>query len=119
VKVDPPSGLLLPDDVKISWQAIESMEKRIGPFSRPRSISSYADWLPRGILGYKLGYFLIPILLAYYIFLPFLSAISPWHSRVVIHLRNGGTILLRDLQEDDRFARYVRTRIGDAGAAAH
>src|SRR5262245_44728535 len=112
VRVDPPRGLLLPGDAEISWRAIESVERRIGPFSRPRSIASYAEWLPRGMLGFKLSYFLIPILFAYYLVLPFLSAVSPWHSRVVVRLKDGGTIVLRDLRDDDRFVRYVRTRMG-------
>ncbi len=115
VTLDRDRGLVFSRGRVIPWGAIATIEHRPGPFSRPRklpleSLSGVDGCLWVGVAGegcfagLAIGMALMAVLsVGYYVLLPVFSLLSPWHSRVIIRLRDGHRIVLRDLQDDEDF----------------
>lgn len=49
--------------------------------------------------------------IGYWILLPVLSLLSPWHARVILHLADGDRVVFRDLDDDDEFVAAVRAKM--------
>ena len=108
-------GLRLSGRRTIPWDAIEKIERRRGPFMTRGSIEDLSDSGGCLDLGPE-GCLWVPVIIVaggiiYFIFLPVLSLLSPWHPRVVLHLKDGSRIVYRDLDDDENFHRLVLDKI--------
>lgn len=112
VRIDPARGIDTPGSGLVPWQAIASVEEYAGLFNYRHTIESISGQISNRGLMYFLGCLYVPVVILMVIFLPVLSVISPWHARVTIILKNGGRILLRDLEAPERFIRMLRYKIG-------
>ncbi len=55
-----------------------------------------------------MGFILFPLLALYYIGLPAVGLLSPWHPRVVVRLKTGREVALPDLERGRTFVNLVR-----------
>jgi len=107
VHLDPEKGIETARGGWVPWSRIRSIERYPGLFAYKDSMEQLAGHMPQGVAAYKMGCLLIPVLLFYSVFLPVLAVLSPWHDRVTITLVNGDRIILRDLEDSERFTRMV------------
>jgi hypothetical protein len=119
VRLVPSTGLVFPGGRTLAWSSLRAVEHRPAAFDRDR-----LPWLLTGESGrsdeldqlfqHPLVLFAqVAGLAAWFLFLPALVALSPWHARVTLTRKDGGTFVLKDLEEDAEFARLVG--IGIAG----
>lgn len=115
VHIDPEKGIETPRGAPIPWEEIASINRYPGIFNYKDTFERMAGRLPQGTLARKFGCLLLPAMLICFVFLPVLSVLSPWHARVTIALKSGERVVLRDLEDSDRFARMVRYKIRGTG----
>jgi hypothetical protein len=113
-------GLELARGRRIPFNAIQGIDYRAAPFRGGGSLdaSTLGDigngcaafsYVGEGcILGLALG---ILLGISYWIFLPVLTLFSPWHARVIVHLKDGDRLVFRDLENDAEFVSLLRLRI--------
>lgn len=115
VTVSPDEGLVLSSGRRIPWAAIRSVDHRAAPFkgSGPLDAVSGIDgaggclWISGE--GCFWGLVIVAaVSIVYYIFFPVLCLLSPWHPRVVVHLKDGERLIFRDLEDDDGFVDAIR-----------
>lgn len=134
VAVDPACGLVLSGRKTIPWEAIDRVERRAGPFRGGNIFARFgrkggedrtgaamigADAAFEGCFwgaiapeGCAIGLALVAVFgLIWVVFLPVLSLLSPWHARVILHLKGGERIIYRDLEQDEEFAERVRQEL--------
>ena len=123
VTVSPGQGLLLSGGRQVPWSAIRSLDHRAAPLKggSPLSTLEDASGVPSGCiwLGAGQGCVWGLVILAaagilYYVFFPVLCLLSPWHPRVVVHLKDGERLIFRDLEGDADFVRSVRWELNAA-----
>ncbi len=110
------AGLELTRGRRIPWNAVAQVDHRAAPFRGGKSlegignIGSGCELLCWGE-GCLIGLALVAVLaIGYWILLPVFSLLSPWHSRVIIHLKDGDRMVFRDLDDDAEFVALVRAR---------
>lgn len=122
VTVSPGQGLILSSGRQVSSSSIRSVDHRAAPLRGGRpldSLSGFGD-APLGCLwfsgeGCAWGLAIVAVIgVFYYIFFPVLCLLSPWHPRVVVHLRDGEELVFRDLEGDAEFVTMVRREIEGA-----
>jgi hypothetical protein len=111
VHVDPEKGIETPRGGTVPWAGIATIERYPGAFAYKDTLEQMSGQMPQGVAAYRLGCAVIPVLVIYFVFLPVIAVLSPWHDRVTITLQNGDRIILRDLEDSDRFTRMVRYKI--------
>jgi hypothetical protein len=67
--------------------------------------------MPQGVAAYKYGCAIVLAMVVTFVFLPVIVVLSPWHDRVTIVLQGGERVVLRDLEDSDRFTRLVRYKV--------
>ena len=100
VTLDPEQGLLLSSGRKVGWGEIQSVELWEAAF--------------RGMIRANPVVFVMSvgcIALLYYVVLPVCSLFTPWHRRVIVRLKGGEDILLRDLMEAEDFIGEVTSHL--------
>jgi len=105
VTVSKEEGLILTGGRRIPWAAIESVEYRSSPFLGNHPIKEGSREEVDSGLGLPV---LVPALIFYYVCLPVLFLLSPWHPRVVIRLTDGSRLVFRDLEDDHDFVSLIR-----------
>lgn len=115
VKLDPSQGLILAGDRLLPWSEIEGIEHRPAPL---KGFASFIDPSELGEIGHVPASVAAPVVLLhslltifYYLLLPPLTILSPWHPRVTVLLRDGGRLVFRDLERDGEFVFRVRKGI--------
>lgn len=114
VRIEPDRGLVLSGGRTIAWREISHIDHYAGVFS-------YSDRFGRGMSGHaaaaaiKLSCIAVPALLLWYVFLPVLLVLSPWHARVTVTLSGGGKVMLRDLARSRDFCMKVNSKISAPG----
>jgi hypothetical protein len=104
VVVDPDRGVVLSGGRTIAWRDLESVEERPAAFQgllRPNPILFFLTAGSMAIL--------------YWVVLPACALFTPWHRRVILRLRDGSVVRLRDLARADEFVREVSSRIPGHG----
>ena len=130
VTVDPARGLLIRDRL-IRWQDISRIEYRTGPFRRGKGGGPLAEltglevaegclWSGAGCgwIGVALIGAVCAVALLYYVLLPVFFLFSPWHARVIVHLKNGGRLIYRDLEDDVEFVKMTAEALAAASPAS-
>ena len=112
VRVVPERGIQLPNESTIPWESIARVERHVGALSRLASFESVAPKLPGGFLGQQMAVGTLPLLLVYFLVFPAVSVLSPWHSRVIVHLKNGERMVYHDLENAERFERFLGYKVG-------
>jgi hypothetical protein len=107
VRIDPDHGLQLSSGRLISWDDIRSVELREGAFRGLIRVGPLMLLVTAGCLA-----------IVYYVVLPSFSLFTPWHRRVILMLRSGETIVLRDLVDAAEFSAEVSKRIPQASTTA-
>jgi hypothetical protein len=118
VEVRPDVGLVFNGRRTVRWSQVEAIDHRAAPFRGGGNVDLVGGnegcvWLgvaaPEGCL---LAIVMLVVLwIAYAVLLPVLTLFSPWHARVVVRLRDGGSIVLRDLDGDDEFVSLARSAL--------
>jgi len=117
VEVRPDTGLVFNGRRTVRWSQIEAIDHRAPPFRGGGSLDVGGATAGEGCLwigaaapeGCLVGLALLVVLwIAYAVLLPVLTLFSPWHARVIVRLRDGGAIVLRDLDGDDEFVSLAR-----------
>lgn len=122
VTVSREQGLILSNGRRVAWASIQSVDQRTAPFRGGLNLGDSTDALPWGCFwvggeGCIWGLALMAAFaILYYVFLPVLALLSPWQPRVVVRLRDGESLVFRDLEEADEFVGSVRDGIGAARA---
>ncbi|HEX7899260.1 MAG TPA: hypothetical protein VF950_15950 [Planctomycetota bacterium] len=113
IHVDPEKGLEMPRRGVVAWTRILSIDRYPGAFEYKNTLEQLAGQMPQGlVVAYKYGCLIVFALLIYTVFLPVIVVLSPWGDRVTLVLDNGERVVLRDLEDSDRFTRMVRYKIG-------
>lgn len=115
VTVSKEEGLILSRGRRIPWAAIRSVDYRSSPFLGGRPIEK-GFGIPKGLFrahwsraSFTLEVaILVLLLIIYFVFLPVLFLLSPWHPRVIVHLTDGDRVVFRDLEDDHDFVSLVR-----------
>jgi len=92
-------GLLLSNGRAINWHEVRSVEQKDGAF--------------KGLLRPNPLIFLLSAgscALVYYVILPAVALLTPWHPRVIVTLTSGETLVFRDLMNATTFVREVDSR---------
>jgi hypothetical protein len=111
VHVDPENGIKTATGRWIPWDRIASIQRYPGAFAYKDNLEQLSGQMPHGTVAYRFGCAILPVLVIYFVFLPVIAVLSPWHDRVTIILKNDERIILRDLEDSDRFTRMVRYKI--------
>jgi hypothetical protein len=96
VAVFPDEGLVLGKNRKVGWQEIRSVEHREAAFKDLIRVNPALLFFTAGCMA-----------VVYFVVLPSFALFTPWHSRVLITLKGGQTLILRDLAGADEFVREV------------
>lgn len=114
VTLDPAEGLALSGGRRIPWSAIRTVDHRAAPFKGGGPLDALSGVDGSGCFwiageGCFWGLAIVAVIsIVYYIFFPVLHLLSPWHPRVVVHLKDGERLIFRDLEDDGEFAAGVR-----------
>ena len=118
VRLEPSRGLILRGERLVPWSAIESVVHHPSPLNNTSSFLDNDEAADE--LTHVPGELAAPIMLVrallsivYYLLLPPLLLLSPWHPRVILTLRDyEGRLVFRDLERDGEFVYRVRKAIG-------
>ena len=106
VSVDPNQGLLFSSGRAVPWEEIRSVELKASVFKGIIRASPLMFFISMGCWA-----------VTYFVVLPSVALFTPWHGRVIIALKAGETIVLRDLGSAERFAAEVSQGIQPLPAA--
>ena len=112
IHVDPEKGLEMPRRSLVPWARVVSVDRYPGAFEYKNALEQLSGQMPQGVAAYKYGCLIVFALLILTVFLPVIVVLSPWGDRVTLVLEDGERVVLRDLEDSDRFARMVRYKIG-------
>ncbi len=104
-------GLELPGRGSVPWTGITYAQYEPGLFGEEQSLHAVAQQLPGLWIMRRANAFAMMIVWTYYLLTSATSLLTPWHSRVILHLSNGETVTLRDLEDGRRFASAVQGQI--------
>jgi hypothetical protein len=107
VRIDPPLGLSFSGGRLISWNDIRSVELKEGAFRGLLRVNPILLLLTAGCFA-----------IFYCVVLPSFALFTPWHRRVIVLLRSGEKIVLRDLGQADEFTAEVAGLIRQAASTA-
>lgn len=100
VSIDPKQGLRFSSGRTVPWEEIRSVEHKAAAF--------------KGLLRPSLSMFLISMgcwAVIYFVVLPSFALFTPWHTRVIVGLKSGERVILRDLGSADNFAAELSREI--------
>lgn len=116
-------GILLGAE-ELAWSELEEVRLVTGFGSRQHALTDLTSLLPRGgpagmlasLSGGRgvLGVFLAPILFVYYVVVPGLALLSPWHERVILSRTRGDRVVLHDVQNASGLVNAVRAKLDSA-----
>lgn len=110
-----------------AWGELESAELLSGIAGRQHPFGDLARFMPgrRGVVGVVgglsggrgvLGLLFAPFLFLYYVLVPAVALLTPWHTRVVLTRTRGDRLTLHDLQDAPRFVSAAQGKLLGPGA---
>jgi hypothetical protein len=107
VRVEPGFGLAL-GARRVPWDEVAGVEREADGLAYHASLESLLGRLPMNAAVFRLAPYLLLPVLVHAVLVPVVVELSPWRARLALVLTSGERLVLRDLEESERFEQTVR-----------